>query len=33
VVWAAAGSATAVFAIAPAELARLTNAEVTSVLA
>ena len=27
-VWAAAGSATAVFAIAPAELARLTNAEV-----
>lgn len=32
VVWAAAGSATAVFAIAPAELVRLTDAEVTSVL-
>jgi prolyl-tRNA editing enzyme YbaK/EbsC (Cys-tRNA(Pro) deacylase) len=28
VVWAAAGSATAVFAIAPAELARLTDAEI-----
>ena len=32
VVWAAAGSATAVFAIDPAELVRLTNADVTSVL-
>lgn len=32
VVWAAAGSATAVFAITPAELVRLTDAEVTSVL-
>ncbi|HTL41917.1 MAG TPA: YbaK/EbsC family protein [Pseudolysinimonas sp.] len=32
VVWAAAGSATAVFAIAPAELVRLTDAEVSSVL-
>lgn len=31
VVWAAAGSATAVFAIAPEELARLTNAEVTRI--
>jgi prolyl-tRNA editing enzyme YbaK/EbsC (Cys-tRNA(Pro) deacylase) len=30
-VWAAAGSATAVFAIEPAELARLTNAEVLPV--
>jgi prolyl-tRNA editing enzyme YbaK/EbsC (Cys-tRNA(Pro) deacylase) len=32
VVWAAAGSATAVFAIDPAELARLTNAEVLPVV-
>jgi prolyl-tRNA editing enzyme YbaK/EbsC (Cys-tRNA(Pro) deacylase) len=32
VVWAAAGSASAVFAIDPAELASLTNAEITSVV-
>lgn len=31
VVWAAAGSATAVFAIEPAELARLTSAEVLGI--
>lgn len=31
VVWAAAGSATAVFAIEPAELARLTNAEIAPI--
>jgi prolyl-tRNA editing enzyme YbaK/EbsC (Cys-tRNA(Pro) deacylase) len=31
VVWAAAGSATAVFAIQPAELARLTNAEIAPI--
>lgn len=31
VVWAAAGSATAVFAVSPAELARLTNAEILGI--